>query len=256
MRVEEKEYIDAALESAGIEDSEDKAGLMLEFMDMVLKRNEVMNLTSITDRGEFIVNHLLDSISCFGWEEIEAAERIVDVGAGAGFPGIPLAILYPEKQFLLMDSLRKRVDFIGEAAGVLELKNVEAIHSRAEDAGRLTGYREAFDLCVSRAVASLPALLEYCLPFVAKGGCFYAWKTVKTAEEIDGSRLALDLLGAAREIEIREPRFIGEGFGLKSGVAPVIGYGHKIFVVKKQRSTPKTYPRKAGIPKKTPLVKQ
>ena len=244
-RKSEGEYFGNILEGAGVDDSAVKAALMLKFMDLTLKRNEVVNLTSITDRDEFIVNHLLDSISCFGWEEIKTAKNVVDVGAGAGFPGLPLAILYPDKEFLLMDSLNKRVEFVREAVSALGLGNVRAEHCRAEDAGASKDYRERYDLCVSRAVAGLPTLLEYCLPFVRVGGSFYAYKTVKTMEEIEGSKIALGLLGAAPDIEVREPQIIGE--------ASVIGYGHKIFVVKKIRPTPKTYPRKAGTPKKVPL---
>ena len=212
---------------------------LIAFMEMVLKKNEEINLTTIIEPHEFIEKHLLDSLSCYHWEEIEAARRIVDIGTGAGFPGIPLALAYPDKNFVLIDSLRKRIDFLRNACAELKLNNVDLIHARAEDAARDESLRESFDLCVSRAVSKFSVLAEYCLPFVKRRGFFYAFKTKKALEELDAGGLALRLLGAASDVEIRE--------SLKTG------YGHIIMVVKKERTTPASYPRSAGIPAKVPL---
>ncbi|MDR2611138.1 MAG: 16S rRNA (guanine(527)-N(7))-methyltransferase RsmG [Clostridiales Family XIII bacterium] len=245
---------------------------MLEFENLVLERNETINLTAITDRDEFLTKHLVDSCSCYGWPEIAAAARIVDIGTGAGFPGVPLALLYPEKQFVLIDSLGKRTDFITEAAQKLDISNVEALHMRAEDAGRDPGLRESFDLCVTRAVAALPVLEEYCLPLVKTGGFLYAYKTQNAEGELADGTLARSLLGGSRDAESRPigPRRdmkarILEGPGPIKGAenggsaaAKLVGPGdlpfsRRIFIIKKERPTPASYPRKAGVPAKIPL---
>lgn len=212
-----------------------------DFMELVLNKNEFINLTSITDRDEFEVKHLMDSIMCYNWKEIKSANKIMDVGSGAGFPGVPLAIIYPSKQFFLIDSLNKRLEFINEACDNLNIKNIETLHMRAEDAGQRKEYREKFDLCVSRALANLSVLSEYCLPLVRVGGFLYAYKTKGIDPEIKESEMARKLLGSDSDIEIRERDI--PGFELK----------HNILVIKKDRPTPKTYPRKAGTPSKVPL---
>jgi 16S rRNA (guanine527-N7)-methyltransferase len=215
---------------------------MLAYMRLVLERNEVVNLTAIKDEGEFVAKHLLDSVSCFGLPGIESAQSVVDVGAGAGFPGVPLAICYPDKDFLLIDSLGKRVNFMSEACGSLGIGNVRAMHARAEDAGRDPKLRETFGLAVSRAVAHLSALCEYCLPLVKKGGAFYAYKTESGLGEVDESRKARKLLGAAADPEIHSPPD-----------ADSQNSGHIIIAMRKERKTPAAYPRKAGTPAKQPL---
>ncbi|MDR3072837.1 MAG: 16S rRNA (guanine(527)-N(7))-methyltransferase RsmG [Clostridiales Family XIII bacterium] len=214
---------------------------MLFFMDMTLQCNEVINLTTITEPREFIRKHFLDALFCYGWQEIEAAERIVDVGTGAGIPGIPLAMAYPEKQFLLMDSLSKRIGFLQTAVDAMGLSNVSVMHMRAEDAGRNPKYREKYDLCVSRALAKLPVLSEYCLPLVRPGGYFYAYKTDNALGEIVDSETARKLLGAPGEVLVR------------AADAKASLYRHNIMVIKKELRTPETYPRKAGTPAKVPL---
>lgn len=230
-----------ALESVGAPHDESTVSKMYEFMEMVLEKNEYINLTSITDRDEFEVKHLMDSVICYGWSEIEKANKIIDVGTGAGFPGIPLAILYPSKKFLLVDSLNKRLEFIKEVTAALDINNVEVLHGRAEDIGQNSDYREKYDLCISRALAKLSVLLEYCLPLIKPGGFLYAYKTKGTINEIDESELARKLLGAEDNVEIRKREI--KGFNLD----------HNILVVKKFKPTPKTYPRKAGTPSKVPL---
>ena len=217
------------------------AEALLELMRLVLERNEVVNLTSITEPLEFVCDQLLDSLACAGRPEMEAAKRVVDIGSGAGFPGLPLALLYPDKTFLLTDALQKRTDFVNETAATLGLSGVTAIHARAEEAGRISAYREQFDLAVCRAVAALPVILEYALPFVKIGGHFLAYKTVRAEGEIEESRLALEQLGASPNMEI----FTYTDLLLDSG--------HALYIAVKNRPTPDKYPRRVGIPTKVPL---
>lgn len=230
-----------ALESVGAPHDEITVSKMYKFMEMVLHKNEYINLTAITEREEFEVKHLMDSIICYGWEEIENAFNIIDMGTGAGFPGIPLAILYPEKKFLLVDSLNKRLEFIKESALELKIKNIEVLHGRAEDIGQNNLYREKYDLCVSRALANLSTLSEYCLPVIKTGGYVYAYKSKSAMNEIQESSLARKLLGASDEVEVRDRKI--PGFHLD----------HNIYILSKIRNTPTTYPRKAGTPSKVPL---
>ena len=217
------------------------ADTLMELMKLVLERNEVINLTTITEPEEFAELHLLDSLACVGLPETGSAENIIDVGSGAGFPGLPLAALYPEKKFLLTDSLRKRMDFVVFASEQLGLKNVKTLHSRAETAGRDPKLRESFDIALCRAVGKLPQILEYSLPFVRVGGigCFY--KTVQQKDEIEDSHLARKLLGGGAEVKIVE----------YADLLP--GRKHALYLVEKERPTPNSYPRREGIPSKTPL---
>jgi 16S rRNA (guanine527-N7)-methyltransferase len=244
----EREKLIAALEDFGARRGNvaEAAEKMLAFEDLVLERNEIINLTAITERDEFLVKHLIDSCACYGWPEIEAAARIVDIGTGAGFPGVPLALLYPEKTFLLIDSLAKRTDFIAEAAGKLGLSNVSVLHARVEDAGRDSQLRESFDLCVTRAVAAMPVLEEYCLPLIRPGGCMYAYKTKQAEGEIADGELARKLLGGSSDAESRP-------VGTEIHGAASLPFSRRIFIIKKESPTPATYPRKAGIPGKIPL---
>ncbi|MDR1816311.1 MAG: 16S rRNA (guanine(527)-N(7))-methyltransferase RsmG [Clostridiales Family XIII bacterium] len=168
-------------------------------------------------------------------------QRVVDVGTGAGFPGLPLALLYPEKRFLLMDSLQKRIDFIEYAAEKLALRGVRAVHARAETAGHDAALRERFDLAVCRAVGALPVILEYCLPFVRVGGALIAYKTVRASGEIEDSLLAREMLGAAADMEIISYQDL------------LPDRAHALYVVRKERATPEKYPRREGIPSKVPL---
>jgi 16S rRNA (guanine527-N7)-methyltransferase len=224
----------------------ESAEKMLAFEDLVLERNEIINLTAITEREELFTKHLVDSSSCYGWPEIEEAKRVVDIGTGAGYPGVPLAILYPKKSFTLIDSLGKRTDFIMEATEKLGITNVSALHARAEDAGRNTELRETFDLCVTRAVAAMPVLEEYCLPLVKIGGYMYAYKTKNAEGELVDGELARSLLGGSREAESR----VAVGIGASSADLP---FSRRIFIIRKNRATPLSYPRKAGVPSKVPL---
>ena len=217
------------------------AEVMMEFMSLVLERNEIINLTSITEPEEFVSLHLLDSLACAGLPETELSSDIIDVGSGAGFPGIPLALLYPEKRFLLTDSLNKRTEFIRYAAKELDLKNVEVKHIRAEKIGREFKYRESFDLSLCRAVGSLPVVLEYCMPLVRVGGSGIFYKTIPAKGEIEDSLLARELLGCSKEVRVETYKDI------------LPGRGHALYIVEKSRHTPDQYPRREGIPQKVPL---
>ena len=258
------------LDRLGVSDPAGKSKTMLAYMALVLEASEKINLTTITEPTEFIEKHLMDSACCYGWSEIRAAGRIADMGSGAGFPGVPLAILYPDKEFVLIDSLSKRVEFLRGALRVLGLDNVSAVKSRAEDAGRAMPLREAFDLCLCRAVGKLALISEYCLPLVRAGGFVYAWKTEGARGEIEDSLQARLLLGAAREVEVRACELYGGGAPgdgitchpelvachpeLVSGsTSSTSTYAHNIMILRKERPTPDTYPRRAGVPARVPL---
>ncbi|MBQ3389874.1 MAG: 16S rRNA (guanine(527)-N(7))-methyltransferase RsmG [Firmicutes bacterium] len=216
---------------------------MLLFMDKVLEKNQYMNLTAITDPEDFVVRHFLDSVLLYDTPVFREAETVVDVGTGAGFPGIPLAILCPDKQFLLMDSLNKRILFLEEACRELGLDNVRCLHSRAEDMGQDEEYRERFDMCVSRAVAKLSVLSEYCLPLVRPGGCFVAYKS--GMENLSEAKRALKLLGGELTGIRNFPRLPGN--------LSFIQLDHRLVFIRKRDITPRKYPRKAGTPAKEPL---
>lgn len=223
------------LEQHNIECDEGKAELLQNYMEKLLVWNESINLTAIKEEEEFVVKHYADSLAIVGLEEYRRAEKIVDVGTGGGFPGIPLAIFSPEKEFVLLDSLGKRLKVIDEIAGELGINNIKTIHGRSEDIGQNPLYRESFDLCVSRAVAELSTLSEYCLPLVKTGGYFVSYKGLEIEEELKNAEKAISILG-----------------GEISGKIPT-KTEHNLVILKKKRKTPKSYPRKAGTPSKNPL---
>ena len=214
------------------------ASELVNYMKGILEWNEKINLTAIKNPGEFVIKHFFDSFPAAMLPEFRNAETIIDVGTGGGFPGVPLAVLCPEKKFVLADSLAKRLRVIDAVAIESSITNITTVHGRAEDLGRNPDYRETFDVCVSRAVASLPVLLEYCLPFVKVGGTFIAYKGPEAEEEIKISSGALKKLGGKID------RVVDESDGT---------YSHNLIVITKSSSTPKAYPRKAGTPSKTPL---
>jgi len=217
------------------------ADALMDLMALVLKRNEVVNLTTITEPVEFVELQFLDSLAPVGMGVLEEARSVADVGTGAGFPGLPLALLYPEKRFLLTDALRKRTDFVREAAGALGLSNAEVLHGRAEAVGQRVSFRERFDLAVCRAVGALPVILEYGLPLVRVGGAFLAYKTVRAKGEIAGSLLAREMLGAAVDVEV----------ATYADLLPQ--RAHALYVLHKTSPTPARFPRREGVPGRVPL---
>ncbi len=226
--------------------SEDKIHQLRIFYDNLLEWNKVMNLTAITEEEDVYTKHFLDSYSFLTSVSRETfcpengTFRLIDVGTGAGFPGIPIAVAFPEINVTLMDSLNKRVKFLEDTVQKLGLKNVVCIHARAEELAHDSKYREQFDVVVSRAVANLSTLSEYCIPFVKQGGKFVAYKGDKAAEEIPAGNKAAAMLGAKLTREF-------------SFYLPETDYRRTILTYTKKESTAKKYPRKAGTPAKEPL---
>lgn len=223
----------------GVPLGEEQVRQFMAYLALLLEWNEKMNLTAITEEQEVVRKHFADSLSlcpAIG----ASALTVIDVGTGAGFPGLPLKIARPEIRLTLLDSLQKRIGFLEEVVTRLGLENVACVHSRAEDGGQNPAYREQFDLCVSRAVAALPVLLEYCLPFVKAGGTFVALKGPDAGAEAEESQAALEKLGG-RLAEIRDVSIPGTDLA------------HKLVIIEKTAPTPPQYPRKAGKISKKPL---
>ena len=174
----------------------DKADKLFAYLDMVLERNEHINLTAVRDRDEAAIKHLLDSLAITDLAEYKKAHRIIDVGTGAGFPGALLAIVSPDKEFVLLDSTLKRLKVIDEFASALGVSNLSTLHARAEEINRKPEYNGTFDLCVSRAVANLDTLSKWCIPFVRKGGHFISYKGESYEEEVNAASKTLKKLGA------------------------------------------------------------
>ncbi len=210
-----------------------------ELIKLSLEWNEKINITAIKDPAEFLQKNILDSLAIAGEAAIEKAGRILDLGTGGGYPGLPLAMRYPDKEFILMDSVKKKLGVIDDICERLGIRNVKTLHGRAEDAAREKEYRDNFDLVVSRAVAAMPVLVEYCLPFVRPGGFFAAYKTAAAEDEISGSKLAISRLGG-RLSKIKKD---ADGDN-----------GHIIVLVEKLVETPRSFPRRAGEAKRKPLV--
>ena len=235
-----KEKLKARAEKEGISLTPKQLGQFELFYKMLIETNKSMNLTAITDEDEVIEKHFIDSLSCRRVVDMSQIRTCIDVGTGAGFPGIPLKIVYPEIDFVLVDSLNKRVKFLKDVKEALGLEGLEALHGRAEDFAKKKEYREQFDLCVSRAVANLSTLSEYCLPFVAVNGSFVSYKSGDSEEEIHQAKHAISLLG-------------GKVKNVDRFQLPGTDMGRALVEIKKTKQTPGKYPRKAGLPAKEPL---
>ena len=212
----------------------------LDYYEILTEWNTFMNLTAITEFQEVVTKHFLDSLSIVKAMDMKKVHSLMDVGTGAGFPGLPQKIVFPHIEVTLLDSLNKRVKFLNEVIQSLELEGIQALHGRAEDYGKQADCRERYDLCVSRAVANLSSLSEYCLPFVKEGGKFISYKSGKMEEELEQAKKAVYLLGGNLEKTVC--------FQL-----PDTDMERSFAVIAKTRPTPKKYPRKAGLPTKEPL---
>lgn len=227
----------AAAFSVGI--GTEQTARLMKYKELLLEWNTKINLTAIEEDRDIIIKHFIDSLSILPYLR-NAGEKLVDVGTGGGFPGIPVKIVYESTKVLLLDSLDKRINFLKTVIGGLGLEGIDTMHARAEEAGANPVYRESFDVSVARAVANLPVLLEYCLPLVKTGGIFIAMKGSST-EELEASKKALELLGGGIE-EVRELTL------------PFSDIKRNIIIVRKLRQTPTKYPRKPGKPAKEPLI--
>lgn len=210
------------------------------YYEMLAEWNQVMNLTAITEYNAVLKKHFIDSLSLCKAYDTSKNISCIDVGTGAGFPGLALKIAYPNMKVTLLDSLQKRIQFLDAVIQKLELTGIETIHGRAEDYAKPGMLREKFDLSVSRAVANLSTLSEYCLPFVKKGGYFISYKSEKIAEEMEAAENAISILGGEVKDQIEF-------------MLPDSDIYRNLFVIIKKKDTPKKYPRKAGLPSKEPL---
>ena len=224
----------------GLNLSEQQVEQFIKFYELLVEWNKVMNLTGITEYEEVISKHFLDSLLLVRAYDMKRADSIIDIGTGAGFPGIPLKIVFPEKKLVLLDSLGKRIKFLNQVVDNLDLQQIELIHARAEDYAKKEEYREQFDLAVSRAVANLASLSEYCIPFVKLGGAFVPYKSGSIEEELKQSEKAVSILG-------------GKRMEYKELLLPDTDITRTFIVIEKVKHTSKKYPRKAGLPTKEPL---
>lgn len=227
-------------EKIGIRLSEKQQEQFETYYDYLIAQNEVMNLTAITEYEEVLCKHFLDSLFLIKQIKDLNGKKILDLGTGAGFPGIPLKIAFPETEIVLMDSLNKRIGFLNRVIEQLGLTKIVAVHARAEEAGRKEEYREQFDFCVSRAVARLSSLSEFCIPFVKPGGMFIAYKAGDCAEECKEAGNAIKLLGG--KLQKAEETYL-----------PGTDIARTFVIVKKEKKTPEKYPRGQGKPLKQPL---
>lgn len=227
----------------GISLTEEQTEQFMLYYEKLIEVNRVMNLTAITEFEDVMRKHFLDSLTLVKAMDMKNVKKVLDLGTGAGFPGIPLKIAFPDTEFVLLDSLNKRVKFLHDIIELCRLKKIRAVHGRAEELAGKKEYRESFDLCVSRAVANLSSLSEYCLPYVEKGGLFVSYKSGNIQEELEAAGYAIQILGGRIKDTVK--------FKL-----PGSDMDRSLVVIEKIKETPARYPRRAGIPSREPLVRK
>ena len=234
------QILEQKLGELGIKQDQNQLERFHKFYQLLIEWNKVMNLTGITEYEDVVEKHFVDSLSIIKAIDLSGIHTVIDVGTGAGFPGIPLKIAFPHLRVVLLDSLNKRIKFLDEVISQLGLTEIRTIHGRAEEYARKEEYREQFNLCVSRAVANLSTLSEYCLPYIQVGGMFVPYKSGEIDDEVEQSKKAVRILGG----NIKDVmKFELPGTDI-----------HRSFVlIHKEQHTQKKYPRKAGIPAKEPL---
>lgn len=225
----------------GIQLTETQVNQFETYYELLVEWNKVMNLTGITEYDEVMQKHFVDSLSIVKAADLGQCKKVLDMGTGAGFPGIPIKIVYPHLEVVLLDSLNKRIKFLNEVIGKLGLSGITAIHGRAEDYAKQKEYREMFDLCVSRAVANLASLSEYCIPYTMLHGNFISYKAGSIEDELQNAKNAVFLLGGKMKDTVK---FTLPGSDIE----------RSLVVIEKVKKTPGKYPRKAGLPAKEPIA--
>jgi len=224
----------------GIKISEEKIGLLEKFIRLFTEKNNIINLTKINSGKEFLIKHILDSLFVDKLVKIRPSQKVADIGTGGGLPGLPMAIMNPESYFTLIDSVQKKIKCVNEFASQLNLKNTTGLSGRLEDIGRDKKYRENFDIVLARALASLPVLLELAIPLIKKGGVFVAMKGPKYEDELKSA------LNAEKFLKMSAPEIIKYDLPDEMGTRFLLIY-------RKENQTPNMYPRRTGVPEKSPL---
>lgn len=234
------DYLICGFKSLNIDIDERKAKNFIKFKDLLLEWNEKINLTTITEINDIYIKHFFDSVTCISTEYIGKNASVIDVGTGAGFPGIPIKLIREDIELVLLDSLNKRINYLNDIIDKIGIDKVKTVHARAEEGGQNELYREKFDIALSRAVANMSTLCEYCIPFVKIGGYFLCQKGPSYKEELESSKNAIKVLGADI-VNINEYKL------------PYSDIAHYIIIMQKISDTPTKYPRKAGKPSSNPI---